>query len=304
MPLSTLILGGPGCGKTTRLLDIVQQELSNGVEPGEIAYVAFTRAAANEARERAGKRFGLVEEEDLPWFRTIHSLAYRMLGMTRDEIVDYRDWKEFGNLIGEQITGRYDIDTGIIAGKKGDQMLRVVDYASTTGLTMADAFEIVGPESVRWHEMKRFEAAYRLYKQEVAKLDFTDLLIFFAEENNPVPRVRVAVIDEAQDLTPVQWRAVEVAFRDCERIYIGGDDDQAIYRWAGADINHFLSLSDSPEVLEVSHRLPRQVWNIGRMIAERISRRYKKPYIHADRDGEIDWHFNLSDVDLNAKDGT
>jgi superfamily I DNA/RNA helicase len=223
--------------------------------------------------------------------------------MTRDEIIDRRDWTEFSELVGEPITGHYDVDTGVIAGKRGDQMLRVVDYASTTGMSLSDAFDEVGPEAVDWFAMKRFAESFQLYKQEVAKLDFTDLLTFFIEEGKSVPNVRVAVIDEAQDLTPVQWKAVQIAFRDCEKIYFGGDDDQAIYRWAGADIDHFLSLSSNPQVLEVSHRLPKQIWKLAHTITSRISRRYKKPYRYADRDGAIDWHFNLGDVDLRGKEG-
>src|SRR3954464_13673202 len=93
-----LVLGGPGCGKTTRLLDIVAEEMRGGIPASSIAFVTFTKAAAEEAKEREGALFAL-DPTDLPWFRTIHSLAYARLGIGRDDVMDRRDWKEFGDIV-------------------------------------------------------------------------------------------------------------------------------------------------------------------------------------------------------------
>ena len=69
------IFGPPGTGKTTALLDMVDKALSSGVSPNKIAFLAFTRKAANEAKERACERFKLDTQKDLQYFRTLHSLA-------------------------------------------------------------------------------------------------------------------------------------------------------------------------------------------------------------------------------------
>ena len=69
------IFGPPGTGKTTRLLNMVDDALQKGVEPRSIASLAFTRKAANEAKERASKRFNLDPKKELFYFRTLHSLA-------------------------------------------------------------------------------------------------------------------------------------------------------------------------------------------------------------------------------------
>ena len=67
------IFGPPGTGKTTTLLNMVDEALENGTSPHRIAFLAFTRKAANEAKERAAERFGLDPKKDLVHFRTLRS---------------------------------------------------------------------------------------------------------------------------------------------------------------------------------------------------------------------------------------
>lgn len=295
-----LVLGGPGCGKTTRLLEIVAREIANGVAPHEIAFVTFTRAAANEAGDRARLQFNLGEK-DLPWFRTIHSLAYARLGVQRDEIMGPKDWREFGELVGEILTGHYDSTDSPTewAGREiGDQLLRIVDYAATT-LQPLDVTWRQLNEPVDWWRLKRFADAFALYKEDTGKFDFTDLLMMYIKEGDPI-KIKVAVIDEGQDLTAAQWQAVRRAFRDAERVYVGGDDDQAIYHWAGADVAQFLSLTDTPTVLEVSHRLPRAIHKLALSLSKRISRRYTKNFQPSDREGTVEYHQHIHSVDVSA----
>ena len=51
-------------------------------DPNKIGYFAFTQKAAYEARDRAMEKFNL-SEDDLPYFRTLHSLAFRRLGIKK-----------------------------------------------------------------------------------------------------------------------------------------------------------------------------------------------------------------------------
>ena len=77
--MKTIVLGPPGTGKTHTLLNEVDNCLKK-TAPDKIGYFAFTKKAANEAKERAIKKFNLGEN-DLPYFRTLHSLAFKKLGI-------------------------------------------------------------------------------------------------------------------------------------------------------------------------------------------------------------------------------
>jgi DNA helicase-2/ATP-dependent DNA helicase PcrA len=290
-----LVLGPPGSGKTTRLLDIAEEEMTR-VLPSEVAFVTFTKAGAEEAKLRAAARFGLDPDEDLPWYRTIHSLTYKQLGMSHDEVMDRTDWAKFAELIGYELSGRYDTEAPIAVGSTGDNMLRVIDYASTTMTSLEDAWHELG-EAIAWHDLNQFYNALRLFKADTGKCDFSDMLHGYIRDGKPVP-VKVAIIDEAQDLTAAQWAVVAHAFSNTERIYAAGDDDQAIYRWAGADIGKFLSLSTRPEVLAQSWRLPQVVFDISERVAHRISNRYVKRYAPTGEQGELHWHMDPDTVDL------
>ena len=94
--MKTIILGPPGTGKTTTLLNLVDQFIQQGVRPKQIGYFSFTRKAAREAATRAAEKFGLDVENDLENFRTLHSFAFRRLAMTKEKMMTAEDYKECG----------------------------------------------------------------------------------------------------------------------------------------------------------------------------------------------------------------
>ena len=86
--MKTIVLGPPGTGKTTTLLNKVDDHLKQ-TDPNKIGYFAFTQKAAYEARDRAMEKFNLTED-DLPYFRTLHSLAFRRLGIKKESVMQRR----------------------------------------------------------------------------------------------------------------------------------------------------------------------------------------------------------------------
>ena len=62
------------------------------------------------------------------------------------------------------------------------------------------------------------------------------------------------IIDEAQDLAPIQWKMVkEVLVPNSKEVYYAGDDDQAIYSWMGVDVKHFLQCKSKQKIIKKSH---------------------------------------------------
>jgi DNA helicase-2/ATP-dependent DNA helicase PcrA len=290
-----LILGSPGCGKTTRLLNIVDDALQSGIHPMQIGFVSFTRKAANEAAGRACEKFGL-ERTDLPYFRTLHSCAYRALGLEkRDVLNDYRP-------IAAALGLNFDMDT-VSANflPSGTGRHREIPFlealARNRCIDLHDQWhdwQAENPDGyLDWHILD-------LYR-DLGLYDYTDILKAFVTERLNFP-VRLLIIDEAQDLSRLQWELVKCASKSVEKIILAGDDDQCIYQWAGADIETFLNVPGTREVLQQSHRLPRAVFNKAQEIVQRIGHRYAKVWRPRADEGEHNEYGTLDAIPIHPEE--
>lgn len=287
----TLILGPPGTGKTTTLLNIVEKCFEDGLSPEELAFVSFTRKAAHEARDRAMARFSSLRQDQFPHFRTLHSLAYHRAGVRREQVMHGSHWKEVGKLCNMPMSFHFDRDDGSLpAGAlEGDKYLFHHSLAHAKCVTWEQHYETL-PHHERTDlekpKFQIFEDQLRQYKSDMGVIDFGDMLDE-AIPLGPLEGVRVAIVDEAQDLSRKQWHFVKALFPDVEQLFIAGDDDQAIYRWSGADLQTFLSLDGKQKVLDRSWRLPRQIWAYANQFTKRIKNRYDKQWGPDDRDGTV-----------------
>lgn len=288
----TLILGAPGCGKTTRLLQIVEEQLASGVKPEKIAYMSFTTKAVNEAINRAGTKFGFVKNE-LPFFRTVHSFCFRQTGASRSSVMSKAHYQDLAAILGISLNAHLDEEgTGLpVGGTVGDQMLFVDNLARSTGDSLRKTYDSLEYPDFSWQQLTQFSKALKDYKHDTGLIDFTDMLREYLVAGKPA-NVDVAIIDEAQDLSKVQWEVIKRAFNGCKEVYIAGDDDQAIYKWSGADVDSFLSLEGEKEILAKSWRLPSSIHKLSQKVIKRVGKRFNKAFASKEEKGQISYYLN------------
>ena len=284
-----LILGPPGTGKTTELLITVDEAIRNGTSSEKIGFISFTRKATYEAQGRAIEKFNLPRGK-LPYFKTIHSLCFSELGLIKNQIMQKDNYKELGKILGIDFTGFYSEEEGLPSGAaEGDKLLFIDNYARATDTNLKAAWEKIGKDVAVWQEVKQFSKTLGAFKRSNGLVDFTDMLEDYLINGGALP-IDIMIIDEAQDLSRLQWKVVELMMASCTDVWIAGDDDQAIYKWSGADVHYFLNLDvDHKQILNHSYRLPSQVYEFAKRIAERIptKERYIKEFTSTGEKGDL-----------------
>ena len=299
---TTTIFGPPGTGKTHTLLSIVEKHLEEGYRPEEIGYFAYTKKAANEAIDRATSKFD-YEEKDFEWFRTLHSMAFKQLNLSTQSVMKDRHYKVLGKLlqIKEFLNTNSQIEDNGQSMQK-NPFMRIIELARNNMVNI----------NVQWRksedhveggypELERIYETYIEYKIEHELYDFNDMLLELVNEGS-VPSLPVIIIDEAQDLSMLQWYAVILLAKSTKHIYIAGDDDQAIFKWAGAIPEMLMRTPGNKKVLNQSFRIPKRVFDVAESVANKIKIRVKKEWEPTAETGEVLHYASIEYVPFD-KDG-
>ena len=96
----------------------------------------------------------------------------------------------------------------------------------------------------------------------------------------------------------MQWEIVRQLEQKSKICYVAGDDDQAIYRWAGAAVDHFVNLEGEVTLLNKSYRIPSSHHILSHNVIKTIVGRREKKFEPRQEDGNITWHRHSEEVGL------
>ncbi|HVE34107.1 MAG TPA: UvrD-helicase domain-containing protein [Gemmatimonadaceae bacterium] len=254
-----LVLAGPGAGKTYCLIERIRfliEELQ--CDPARICAFTFTNKAAGEIAHRLGHRLGPAASRITRG--TIHAFCAELL-------------RELGPLIGiERGFGIADEDYQLSVLRRIEGPRRWHRYT----LNRFSAYRFRGQPLL--HDDSRLFAQYERFLAARKVLDFDTLvlsaatLLETAGENARVhERWDAILVDEFQDLNPVQYRVVHALAKHHQHVFAVGDHEQSIYSWAGADLSVFTSFVNDFHLsrkihLDQNHRCPREAFELARKL--------------------------------------
>ena len=289
--------GPPGTGKTHKLISRAKAYIRIGTPLDSIAYFAFTKKAAKVARDRMP-----VDNDKLYYFRTIHSFAFDQLDLNTKKVMQPSDYEKIGKQLNIRVKyyDKYNREE-IFYLNNDSPYFQMIGRAMNRDITIREEYdrnEHNRKEIKRFSILKNIDDNLKEYKRVKEKLDFNDMINQLIDKED-LPRFKVIFIDEAQDLSPLQWKLFDKLKEYADDIYLAGDDDQAIFAWAGADVNRFINEPAKETVLKYSKRISRAVQEQSMVpLTNIIGQRKLKQYYPRDYEGISERINNLDQVDL------
>ena len=255
-----LILSGAGSGKTRVITHRIAYLIhEHNISPFRIWAVTFTNKAAKEMKERLELLLGIGIAKNL-WASTFHSSCARILRKDINRLEYYSE-----NFViydsNEQKTLLRDVIKQLNSKSNKKGLIREAQSKISKAKN-----QFIDPVTYRnlspsYHEQLISEI-YALYQKTLQKnnaLDFDDLQILTIELFNQEEEVlsfyqdkfQYILVDEYQDINPVQYTLINVLTKNNNNVCVVGDDDQSIYSFRGTDIKNILDFEENYENVKV-----------------------------------------------------
>lgn len=288
-----MVLAGPGSGKTFTITKRITYLIDKcKVKPEHILVVTFTKAAANEMKQRFLEE--QKKEHSRVTFGTFHGVFYAILKwayhLTGDNILS----EEEKCRIVKWAMDKVEITTE-------DERELTQSIVEEIGLIKNNRLSIEGYCAKSCAD-KMFAEIYQLYEKERQmrrKIDFDDMLVMTYELFTKRPELlapwqekyQYILVDEFQDINQVQYDVVKLLAKPENNLFIVGDDDQSIYRFRGSRPEIMLNFpKDYPGTKEVilreNYRSTKSIVRVAGKVIAHNKKRFPKELITGNLQGD------------------
>lgn len=262
------VLAGPGSGKTFTITQRIRYLIAEcGVEPSRILVITFTRAAAGEMQQRFHRLIKGAGSGSFVVFGTFHAIFYSILKQTGQ----YRQFTLISetqkrNLLAQIL--QLPMTPLLAENEKIDALMQLIGQVKNNG----ECFDGLAEDVFSKKELQDIYRDYNEYLLEFLKMDFDDmglLCLKLFRENPQVlkewqKKYSYVLVDEFQDINPLQYQIVRLLAQPENNLFIVGDDDQSIYGFRGAKpeiMQQFLKDYPSARqvLLDVNYRCHEQI---------------------------------------------
>lgn len=284
-----LVLAGAGTGKTRVITFRIAELIKSGIQPQRILAVTFTNKAAKEMRERATGLLGRRrKQKTTPEISTFHALCVRILRRHSTRLGYPEQFTIYDRGDQESVARSALRDIRV-----GHEKLRPGDFLHVVSGWKSQSIRPEQAEHAAKNDVELLCAlAYGRYQTSLraaGAMDFDDLLLLAEQLFVDHPEARFAeasrfdhlLIDEYQDTNGLQYRIVRHLAERHRNLCVVGDDDQSIYGWRGAEVQHILNFKeDWPEArvvrLEENYRSTEWVLRLANTLIAHNSTRHDK----------------------------
>ncbi len=289
-----LVLAGPGSGKTTVITERVRYLIEEcGVHPGNILVITFTKAAAEEMKERYEKK--QVSGKGTVNFGTFHAVFFKILR--------YAYNYEASNILKED--ERYKILREIACARMQQEITDEKEFVEAISGEISRvknerfALESYYSSNCPDEVFREIYTEYDRWLRKENKVDFDDMQLLCYELLSKRPDIlrqwqqkyTYVLIDEFQDINRVQYDTIRLLAAPENNLFIVGDDDQSIYRFRGARPELMLSFtqdySDAKQVtLLCNFRSTAPIVQAALRVVGNNKKRFEKALYAKEENGE------------------
>ena len=296
------VVAGAGSGKT-RALSHRFAYLVNmiGVPPRNILCVTFTNRAANEMRKRIRD---LIRDSDTGYISTFHSFCVSVLQEDANAVQYPDSFLVLDNSDIDAMLAQIYEERGLtlrdMTFKNARDMFEIrkcVEEPEYYRDMIAMPLEILRQKYLNASDVKDILFYGYLYREKKCfGLDYNDLInftLYIFEQDERIrlkwqKRLEYIMIDEFQDIDPLQYRLMEALCGYHKNLFIVGDPDQTIYTWRGANVKYLLEFDKSfpgtkTIMMMENYRSEPPILDVANSLIDKNRIRMKKTLVPAER---------------------